>query len=89
MTTPDLINGAVEFAGSLAAWANVVTLYRDRGYAGISVGVMGFFAARSLWRGWFYLHLGQPMSVIGGCSNAFAYCLFVILMIHFGKRGKP
>ena len=86
MTTPDAINGAVEFAGSLAAWANVVTLYRDRGYAGISVGVMGFFAARSLWRGWFYLHLGQPMSVIGGCSSAFAYCLFVGLMLYFGKK---
>ena len=66
MTTPDAINGAVEFIGSIAAWMNVVTLYRDRGYAGISVGVMGFFAARSLWRGWFYLHLGQPMSTLGG-----------------------
>ena len=86
MTTPDAINGAVEFAGSLAAWANVVTLYRDRGYAGISVCVMGLFAARSLWRGWFYLHLHQPMSTLGGCSNACAYCVFVGLMVYFGKR---
>ena len=86
MTTPDAINGAVEFAGSLAAWANVWTLYRDRGYAGISVGVMGFFAARSLWRGWFYLQLQQPMSTIGGCSNACAYCVFVGLMLYFGKK---
>jgi hypothetical protein len=86
VTTPDAINGAVEFAGSLAAWANVITLWRARGYAGISVGVMGFFAARSVWRGYFYLHLGQPLSVIGDCSNAFAYCLFVVLMIYFGKK---
>jgi hypothetical protein len=86
MTTPDIINGAVEFAGSLAAWANVRTLWKDKGYAGISVAVMGFFAARSLWRGYFYLHLGQTGSMVGGASNAFAYCLFVILMIHFGKK---
>lgn len=86
MTTPDIINGIVEFAGSLAAWANVVTLWRARGYAGISVGVMGFFAARSLWRGWFYLRLHQPVSMLGGCSNAFAYVLFVGLMLYFGKK---
>ena len=86
MSTVDILNGAVEFAGSLAAWANVVTLYRDRGYAGISVCVMGLFAARSLWRGWFYLHLHQPVSTLGGCSNACAYCVFVGLMVYFGKR---
>ena len=86
MTTPDLINGAVEFAGSLAAWANVVTLYRDRGYAGISVVVMAFFASRALWRTYFYLHLGQPVSFFGGFSNALAYCVFVGLMIYYGKK---
>jgi hypothetical protein len=86
MSTPDLLNGGFELAGSTAAWLNVCTLYRDRGYAGISVCTMAVFAARSLWRTYFYLHLGQPMSVLGGCSNAFAYCLFVILMIHFGKK---
>jgi hypothetical protein len=86
MITPDAINGAVEFAGSLAAWANVWTLWRDRGYAGISVCGMALIASRSLWRGYFYLHLGQPMSVLGGCSNALAYVLFVILLVYFGKK---
>ena len=86
MSPVDAINGAMEFAGSLAAWANVWTLWRDRGYAGISVLVMVVFAARSLWRGYFYLHLHQPMSVLGGMSSAFAYCLFVILMIYFEKK---
>lgn len=88
MTTPDAINGAVEFAGSLAAWANVRAIWKDRGYAGISVMVMAFFAGRSLWRGYFYLHLHQPMSMLGGLSNAGAYCVFVGLMLYFGKRGK-
>jgi hypothetical protein len=86
MSTPDIINGAMEFAGSLATWANVYTIWKARGYAGISVAVMALFAARSVWRGYFYLHLGQPMSVIGDCSNAFAYCLFVLLMLCYGKK---
>lgn len=87
MSTSDLINGGVELAGSLAAWANVWTLWRDRGYAGISVLVMLFFASRALWRTYFYLHLGQPVSFVGSFVNGLAYCTFVAGMIYFGKRG--
>ena len=86
MSTPDLINGTIEFAGSLAAWVNLITLWKDRGYAGISIPVMAFFAGRSLWRGYFYWHLHQPISGTGGLSNGFAYVFFVVLMLYFGKK---
>jgi hypothetical protein len=47
--TPDAINGIFEALGSVAVWANVVAISKDKGYAGTRIPMMLFFSAWGFW----------------------------------------
>lgn len=84
--TPDLFNGLFEFLGSLAVWGNVQAIYKDRGYAGGRVYIMLFFFFWSLWNLYYYPHLHQMASFIGGVSLGLANAAYVAMMFRYGRR---
>jgi hypothetical protein len=86
MTIPDLINGGYEFIGGIAVWYNVLAIIKDKGYAGVRISTMGFFTSWSLWNLYYYPHLHQWASFFGGLSIGIANLLFIIAMLHYGRK---
>lgn len=82
----DLINGLFEFGGSIFIWLNVRRLLQDRGYAGVYVPAIAFFALWGIWNLFYYPHLQQWVSFAGGLSIVTANLVWVGLMLHFGRK---
>jgi hypothetical protein len=88
MMIPDLVNGCFEFCGSLLIWVNVAALYHDKCFRGVRLGPTTFFLFWGLWNLFYYPHLGQWMSFLGGCSIVVANGVWVAQMIHYrGNHG--
>jgi len=84
--TPDLINGAFEFVGSLALWMNVRRLYQDKCSRGVAWPATGFFFAWALWNCWLYPAIGFWCSFAGGCSIATANLAWLWLMFLYRRN---
>jgi hypothetical protein len=85
MTTPDVINGIFEGGGSIFLWLNVRRLLQDRGYKGVYVPAIAFFAGWGIWNLYYYPHLGQWLSFTGGLSIVIANVTYVALLLKFGR----
>ena len=79
--TPDLINGAFEFLGSVASWQNVYRLVKDKKVSGVSINAMIFFMAWGTWNLYYYPGLGQPISTIGAATMLLANTTWFVLAI--------
>lgn len=66
MTVPDIINGLFESLGALALWQNCAALERDKSVRGVDWRATAFFSAWGLWNLFFYPHLEQWASFVGG-----------------------
>jgi membrane protein YdbS with pleckstrin-like domain len=66
MFLPDFINGAFECAGGFFIWLSVRKLHHDKLVRGVSWPHVAFFSAWGLWNLWFYPHLDQWLSFVGG-----------------------
>jgi|TARA_Y100000310_G_scaffold244427_1_gene249186 hypothetical protein len=64
--TPDIINGIFELCGGFVLALNVRRLHLDKAVKGVDWRYITFFAAWGLWNLFYYPHLGQWMSFIGG-----------------------
>ncbi len=65
---PDLINGLFEGLGAVALWGNVIAIRRDRRVNGVDWRATLFFTAWGLWNLYYYPHLGQWLSFVGGLA---------------------
>lgn len=68
MSIPDIINGLFELVGAVAAYKNVAALYRDRSVAGIYWPNFMFYTLWGVWNIYYYPHLSQWVSFVGGCA---------------------
>ena len=86
MTWQDLINGLFEIGGSFAIWGNVLVLYRDKQVRGVHWASMVFFMTWGYWNLYYYPHLDQWLSFIGGLSIVTANTLWVGMWWHYYRR---
>lgn len=78
MSPADLVNGLFEAIGGVMIWINVRTILRDRQVRGVTSFVTWFFTAWGFWNLYYYPHLAQWLSFLGGCiivSGNFAWCI--------------
>lgn len=83
---PDLINGLFELFGSFMVWLNVRQIYKDKEVKGVHIAPTAFFFSWGLWNLYYYPHLNQWFSFIGGISIAIANGLWVILMLYYLRK---
>lgn len=88
MTTPDIINGLFEFGGAITLGLNVRRLLKDRMIAGVSIVPTAFFAAWGYWNLYYYPHLGQWVSFLGGLGVVIANTVWVVLALYFQRKGR-
>lgn len=86
MIRPDLINGVFEATGSVAVWANVRRLYRDKIIKGVCWQPMVFFSSWGVWNLYYYPHLGQWLSFLGGISIALANIVWTAMAVYYLRR---
>jgi len=87
MLLPDLINGGFEMGTGLAAWHGAWCLYRDKRMLGFSKFIMPWVTAWGFWNLYYYPHLAQWLSFIGGVVVVSGNALFVALMLNYGPFG--
>lgn len=85
MSLPDLINGGFEAAAGLAILNHCHALWCDRRVAGVSVASVAFFTAWGLWNIFYYPHLDQFWSFVGGIFVTLANTFYVGLLLHFRR----
>jgi hypothetical protein len=89
MMTPDAVNGAFEAFGGTMNMVNVLRLYRDKGYAGISILPTMFFTVWGLWNvAVYYPGLHQWCSFAGGLLIVAANVIWVSMALYYGRRSQ-
>ena len=82
----DTINGMFELVGSALTWMSVYRVWKDKGYAGVYAPAVVLFFVWGFWNLFFYPHLGQWMSFLGGVSLVVANLFWVLFMFYYGKK---
>lgn len=86
MTTPDIINGLFEFSGGAMNWLNVRALYKDKQIRGVRTIPTVLFSLWGLWNLYYYPHLNQWASFIGGICIVGANIVWVVLALLYRNR---
>lgn len=82
---PDLINGLFEALAGFAVLNNCRALYRDKEFKGVSLLSVVFFTSWGFWNLYYYPHLHQMLSFLGGLLIVGANSLWVGLMLYYRK----
>lgn len=83
--SPDAINGLYELLGGFFLWRNVRQLHREKQVKGVSAVSTAFFASWGVWNLYFYPHLGQWFSFLGGLNIVVANLVWVGQMIRYTR----
>jgi hypothetical protein len=63
---PDIVNGLFEFLGGASVWMHVRAIMRDKKSRGVSPFATAFFTLWGFWNLYYYPHLAQWASFVGG-----------------------
>ena len=86
MTWQDIVNGSFELFGAFAIFISVRALYKAKKVLGVSPLTFSFFAAWGLWNLFYYPHLGQMFSFLGGIAVVVMNIIWVTLAIYYIKK---
>lgn len=87
-TLPDFINGTFEMTGGVMLLANVKAIFRDKKVRGMAVSPLAFFAAWGYWNTYYYPHLDQWASFVGGLIIVAVNTLYLALVIYYTLAEK-
>lgn len=82
MTWPDTVNGILEACSALFVMLNVRRLLIDRQVKGISWVAVVFFTAWGGWNLFYYPHLGQWLSFVGGIAVVAANAVWLAILLY-------
>ena len=81
----DAGNFFFEGVGSVMTWLNVRRLRRDKEVKGIDWRVMIFWTMWGLYNLFYYPHLNQWLSFVGGISIVTANAVWVLMVIYYRR----
>ena len=82
---PDLLNGCFELFGSAFILLSIMKVLKTKSSAGVSWIHPAFFTAWGVWNLFYYPHLGQWLSFVGGIGVVSANIIWVSLLIKYRK----
>jgi hypothetical protein len=88
MAWQDLINGLYESLGGIFILLSVVKLVKEKRVRGVSVTHAAFFTTWGFWNLYYYAHLTQWASWLGGIGVVTTNTLWVVLMIYYMRKEK-
>lgn len=84
----DLINACFELSGGCIILLNVRQLYKDKELKGFHWGVLLFFTVWGYWNLYYYPHLQQWLSFIGGISVVSSNTIYLSMVIYYMIRSN-
>ena len=88
MLEPDHINGLFELVGGIFIWLNVRRIYIDKTLKGVSALPTIFFTSWGFWNLYYYPHLEQWFSFLGGVFIVIANCVWLYFVAYYWRKGK-
>ena len=85
---PDIINGVYETLGAPFIFLSIMKLYHDKKVRGVSITHALFFTSWGFWNLYYYPHLGQWASFIGGVLLVGFNTFWISQMIYYSKKEK-
>lgn len=86
ISIPDLINGLFEFFGGFFILLSVIRLHREKAVHGVHGAHVAFFTAWGLWNLFYYPHLGQWLSFIGGVWIVVVNAVWLGQVLYYRRR---
>ena len=86
MTPQDLINGAFELFGGFLLFLHCRQIIKDKEVKGVSWIAVAFFASWGYWNLYYYPHLHQTISFIGGIVVVIANTTWLILILYYKQQ---
>ena len=86
---PDGINGLFELCGGLIIALSIRRVLIDKCVRGLSVWHVAFFAAWGYWNLFYYPHLDQWLSFVGGLVVVAGNSVWVVLLVWYWRHPKP
>lgn len=88
LSVPDLINGTYEAIGGAFIALSIRKLHREKLVKGVSWIHVGFFASWGYWNLFYYPHLGQWLSFVGGVGIVTTNTIWLAQMIYYIRRER-
>ena len=85
MMWQDVVNASFEVGAGLAVVANTLQLARDRIVKGTHWAAFAFFTVWGYWNVYYYPHLDQWLSLVGGVLVALLNTFFFGLLLYFSR----
>jgi len=82
----DVVNGSLECLAGFVVLLHCRVLHRDKEVRGVSLPAVFFFCGWGFWNLWYYPHLGQFFSFIGGILVVFSNTLWLLMMLYYNRR---
>lgn len=83
---PDVINGSFEAVGGVVIFLNCWKLYHDKEVKGVVWQLTIFFSAWGLWNLYYYPHLDQWLSFVGGLLMTIGNILWIVEVVWYLKH---
>ena len=84
--SPDHINAAFEFGGSIILWLNVIRLAHDKQVRGVHWAPVLFFFAWGLWNLYFYPAVDAMWSFYAGVGVAVVNGVWLSQMLYYKRK---
>ena len=88
MNVPDLINGLFEAFGGILLCINIYRLLKDKRVQGVSLVPVSFFTLWGCLNLFYYPHLNQWISFMGGILVVLANTTWILMAIYYKKKGE-
>ena len=86
MEWPDIVNGTFESSGSFFILLSIIKLWKDKRVRGVSWVHAGFFSAWGYWNLFYYPHLGQWFSFVGGILIVLTNTFWLGQLIYYTRE---
>ena len=83
---PDIVNGTFEMCGAPFIILSIIKLAKEKRVRGISWVHAGFFALWGYWNLFYYPHLNQWVSFIGGIAIVITNTIWLIQLVYYSNK---
>lgn len=85
---PDAINGLLELCGATLLFCNVAAIRADKEVKGVRWYPVLFFSVWGFWNLFYYPHLGQWLSFVGGLLMVVANLLWLAHVAYYWRAKR-
>jgi len=86
MDIPDMVTGLFNIVGAGFLLTNVEKIYKDKCVKGVRIAPTAFFTLWGLWNMFYYPHLGQMLSFVGGFATMTVNLMWISMAVYYSRR---